>query len=113
MRALFGRRCTTGIAGIVALAVALLAVCPCPPASAAETPEDPHGCCAGKAGLAVGPDAGSCCSDHARDVQVVAAPPLALADGWTGTVTTIAAVPSRPAAPLPAAPFAAPVVLRI
>ena len=94
--------------------MALLAVCPCPPASAADTPKDPHGCCAGKPDLAVVPDAGSCCSDHARDVQLVAAPPLALADGWTGgAVTMIAVVPFRPAGPPAAAPFSAPIVLRI
>ncbi len=104
----------TSIAGIVAMIMAVLAVCPCP--AMAEPGGDPHACCAGKTGLTVTPDPGSCCPDDARDVVADASIGIALAGGWQSAPAVIAAAPAlllplhAVAAP---SPPAAPPILRI
>jgi hypothetical protein len=104
---------TVSIAGVVAMVMAVLAVCPCPAMAAVPT-TDAHGCCAGKAGLTVAPDTGSCCGDEAREPVAVSSVPVAVASGWaTDVVSAVAALPIPPPAHVDSAPPAAPVILRI
>ena len=103
----------TGIAAVVAMMMAVLAVCPCPP-TVADASGDPHGCCAGKAGLTIAPDTGSCCADEERDNVAVSAVPVPVAAGWpTAVLTAVAALPVPPLAAASAPPRTAPHILRI
>jgi hypothetical protein len=104
----------TSIAGMVAMVMAILAVCPCP--AMAALPADGHDCCAGKAGLNAAPDPGSCCANDARDTVADAPPGVTLAGGWQAAPMVIVAAPVL-LLPLHAAaapsPPAAPHILRV
>ena len=56
---------SASIAGIMATLMALLAVCPCAPAS----PPD-HDCCAGTTALTIDAATPSCCLEDARDPRL-------------------------------------------
>lgn len=104
---------SVSIAGVVAMVMAVLAVCPCP-AMAAPGPQDPHACCAGKTGLTVAPDTGSCCADEARDTVAVSSVPVAVAAGWaTDVVSAVASLPAPSPVAASTPPRAAPLILRI
>ena len=105
-----------GVAGLLAMIMAILAVCPCPPVIGAPRSENGHGCCAG-AGLTVTPAASSCCSDDAVDPRLaVTSVSVPLVAGWATLDAVIAALPApsfRPAAIRPAARPAPPPILRV
>jgi hypothetical protein len=104
------------IAVVVAMVMAVLAVCPCP-AMAGGRSEDPHRCCAGKAGLTVAPAAPTCCLEEASDPRLadtrVAPAPFA---GWAAVHAMVSVAPPLPVLPhvTVAVPLvAAPPILRI
>ena len=105
-----------GIAGIVAMVMAVLSVCPCPEMATASS-EDAHRCCAGKDALTVSPASPSCCLEEASDPQLadtsVTPPPTA---GWAALHAIVSAAPAPPVlSPVSVSiPYvAAPPILRI
>jgi hypothetical protein len=111
-----GRSRLASVAGVVAMILAFLSLCPCAPAQAAAASGDDHACCGGEAGLTV--TSASCCAAHE-------APPTQPAAGALGaTLLTPSANASVDVVPTPApladatrtgalAPSAAPLILRI
>jgi hypothetical protein len=104
------------IAGVLAMVVAVLAVCPCP-AMARGRSEDPHRCCTGKDGLNVAPAPPNCCLDEASDPQLADArvTPAPVAGG-AALHAMVSAAPLLPVIPHLTATvrlFAAPPILRI
>jgi hypothetical protein len=62
---------------MVAVAMTLVAVCPCQPPAASDA--DPHACCREAAAAAISADPGSCCDDEGIVVPAVASPTAASA----------------------------------
>jgi len=101
---------------VVAMVMAVLAVCPCP-AMAGGRSEDPHRCCAGKDGLTLASAAPTCCLEEASDPRLadarVTPPPVG---GGVAVHAMVSAAPPLPVLPhvTVAVPIvAAPPILRI
>lgn len=104
------------MSGVLALVLAVLAVCSCGPAMMAMAGHDadPHACCAKQPGISAQED--DCCADHARPagMAVGAGPPPS--GSVTAIVTQLApahAATSPALALSPSVPPSAPFILRI
>jgi hypothetical protein len=106
---------TVSNAGVVAIDMAILAVCPCP-AMAEPAGSDPHACCAGTPGLKAAPPGHDCCVSESRETLAISTLTADSLDGWSSWDAAPLATQPRPTPPLAHAyvpPRAAPPVLRI